>query len=737
MKHLVKFAYCLLFSLLAVACKQADAESDVMEMPSLTLYSEENMVAEATQGSVYIRFVASADWTVTVPTEAMGWCMPAAYNGSPGERELEVVLARNDQDRERNARITISCGKESLSVFIVQKQENSLTVSADRFEVKPEGGIIAIEVKANVDYAWEMEYGMSDWVAQVDEAEAQRRGVQTRYAVTRALTTETLYFRVQPNDRDLIRTGSIVFYAPDKTGPDGLPLEEVVNIYQHEKSILLLEESEASISDRGGQLWVDISSNVDFDVQLPAEGWIQRDASTRIASSHTLCFTVQPNDTYDVREADIVFYQKDNPDLADTLHVVQAQNEAVILGSDVLEVAQEGGVVEVLVKSNVDVELYIFDGYADWLKQVDTKLQTRALTENRFYLEVAPNPYYDERKGSVLVRGNGESYHQQELKIVQGQRRHLEMNSDTLVVEPEGEELYLSFRTSVDYEVELTADWLHLPQTRGLDSRGISVTVDPYTDVNQPLRQALVIVKDTKSALADTTVIRQKPLLHGVYNVDPAGTLPDLVPEDQKLEMRALKVSGKINGTDIHLIREMSGGGDNGRRTGGKVTSLDLSGAEIVGGGEAYYGRWGSGAVIPTPGTYWYTCDSGMYTDRPNGWTENYYSEGVGAYMFYLCKLTTLILPDNIRRIGESSFRSCKIERLTLPATVTTIGKEAFVYSSLQVLHVKAQVPPQLEADALKVDGTLTVYVPSEAVDDYKTAEGWKDLTIMSESALD
>ena len=126
-----------------------------------------------------------------------------------------------------------------------------------------------------------------------------------------------------------------------------------------------------------------------------------------------------------------------------------------------------------------------------------------------------------------------------------------------------------------------------------------------------------------------------------------------------------------------------------------------------------------------------------MYSDRPNGWTENYYSEGIGAYMFYLCKLTTLILPDNIRRIGESSFRSCKIERLTLPATVTTIGKEAFVYSSLQVLHVKAQVPPQLEADALKVDGTLTVYVPSEAVDDYKTAEGWKDLTIMSESALD
>lgn len=733
MKDMVKFVYVVLFGLLFVACRQTEDMAEAVQTPTLTLYSEENMVADAVQGSVCIRFVASADWTVSVPTEVMGWCMPVAYSGSPGERELEVVLARNDQDRDRNARITISCGKESLSVFIVQKQENSLTVSADRFEVKPEGGIIAIEVKANVDYAWEMEYGMSDWVAQVDEAEALRTGVQTRYAVTRALTTETLYFRVQPNDRDLIRTGSIVFYAPDKTGADGLPLEEVVNIYQHEKSVLLLEESEVSISDRGGQLWVDISSNVDFDVQLPAEGWIQRDASTRSASSHTLCFTVQPNDTYDVREADIVFYQKDNPDLADTLHVVQAQNEAVILGSDVLEVAQEGGVVEVLVQSNVDVELYISDGYADWLKQVDTRLQTRALTENRFYLEVAPNPSYNEREGFVLVRGNGESYHQQELKIVQGQRRYLEMDEDTLVVEPEGGELSVAFRTSVDYEVELTADWLHLPQTRGLYSRGVSVTVDPYTDINQPLRQALVIVKDTKSALADTTVIRQKPLLHGVYNVDPAGTLPDLVPEDQKLEMRALKVSGKLNGTDIHLIREMSGGGDNGKRTGGKVASLDLSGAEIVGGGEAYYGKWGSGAMIPTPGTYWYTCDNGMYTDNPNGWTQNFYSEGIGAYMFYLCRLTTIILPDNVRRIGEYAFESCTIERLTLPATVTAIGKEAFAYSQLRELHVKAEVPPQLDTDALKVEGTLTVYVPAKAVDAYKAAEGWKELNIRAE----
>ena len=738
MKLIVKLSYCILLVLLSVACKQQqDMETDLPESVELTLHSEQEPVVKSDGGEMFIRFYASSAWTVSVPEEASGWCLPAQTAGEAGEVELLVMLSFNDQTDDRNARITVTCGTKTFSVFIVQKQRNALTVSTNRFELEPGGGIIAVEVKSNVAYGWEMDYGMDKWVVQVDEAEAAQNCVLTRYAPTRALASEVLYFRILPNTDIDVRTGSIVFYAEGETGSDGLPLEEVVNIYQREKDVVMLTEPVASMADEGGWLEVEINSNVDFEVQMPGVDWIQQNSVTRAISSHTLYFKVLANDTYDVREADLVFRQKGNPALADTLHVVQAEKEGLVLGRNVIEVSQDGEIVEVLVKANVETELSISDLYSGWLKQVDTSLKTRALTENRYYLEVASNPSYDERIGYVLVRGKDDKYLQQELKIVQGQQRYLEFEKDTLVVEPEGDDLYLYLRTSVDYVVELTTGWLQTSSTRSLIRSGVSVMVKPYTDVNQPMREGMVIVKDAKSALADTAFIMQKPLLHGEYVVDPAGSLPDLIPDDQKLEMRVLKLSGKLNGTDIHFIREMAGYTDNDKVTGGRLYVLDLSGTEIVGGGDAYYSRWGSGAMIPTPVSYWYTSDSGSWEEKPGGSRTLYYSEGIGTNMFRLSRLTNLVLPQGFSVIGEEAFYGCHVTHLTLPETVTNIGKNAFYGSKLQTLHVKALVPPQVDEGALRVEaGTLTVYVPFQSVEAYKAAAGWKDVIVLSEEEM-
>ena len=60
-------------------------------------------------------------------------------------------------------------------------------------------------------------------------------------------------------------------------------------------------------------------------------------------------------------------------------------------------------------------------------------------------------------------------------------------------------------------------------------------------------------------------------------HVETAGTLSTLLTTCET----TLKVTGSINGTDVKYLRELINGG--------KVTSLDLSGASIVSGGEAYF----------------------------------------------------------------------------------------------------------------------------------------------------
>ena len=131
-----------------------------------------------------------------------------------------------------------------------------------------------------------------------------------------------------------------------------------------------------------------------------------------------------------------------------------------------------------------------------------------------------------------------------------------------------------------------------------------------------------------------------------------AGTLPDRIDASKKYLITNLKLVGEINGTDWKMIREMAGSNYNGYSTEGKLSTLDLSEAKIVKGGDSYY-------------------------SGDNCYTSN---DEIGEYAFHDCSgLTSLTLPSSITSIGESAFRNCHgLTSLTLPAGITRIGSYAF-----------------------------------------------------------
>lgn len=68
-------------------------------------------------------------------------------------------------------------------------------------------------------------------------------------------------------------------------------------------------------------------------------------------------------------------------------------------------------------------------------------------------------------------------------------------------------------------------------------------------------------------------------------NVATAGTLPSLIPSSSKFQIKNLTLTGYLNGTDILYIREMAGRQLSSQITEGKLSTLDLSGSNIVKGG--------------------------------------------------------------------------------------------------------------------------------------------------------
>lgn len=182
-----------------------------------------------------------------------------------------------------------------------------------------------------------------------------------------------------------------------------------------------------------------------------------------------------------------------------------------------------------------------------------------------------------------------------------------------------------------------------------------------------------------------------------IINVIQAGHLCD------DLTDKAIKatITGNINSTDFKYMREMINDGN--------LLSIDLSGATVVRGGTPYYEN---------------------YSSRANG---------TGDYTFHgFKKLTSMILPNGLVKIGSNSFAHSGLKMINIPDKVTTINGDAFAYcdkltkviigESVQTIaqggfysspvkdaYVKALTPPSVSNYLFSSKPTIHVYARSLA----------------------
>lgn len=96
---------------------------------------------------------------------------------------------------------------------------------------------------------------------------------------------------------------------------------------------------------------------------------------------------------------------------------------------------------------------------------------------------------------------------------------------------------------------------------------------------------------------------------------------------------------------------------------------------------------------------------------------------------FHCTGLTSVIIGNSVTVIKEDAFRECSsLTEITIPNNVTKIGNCAF-YScdSLQSITILATTPPSLDSSSAfySISSSAKIYVPSESVDAYKTAQYW------------
>ena len=492
-KHL--FLFTTLMFLVFAACSSGGGEDEPAptpqptpkpETPTITLdssISSSGVSFSNGNGEQSISFTASTDWTLSIAEVRSGtsWCTPSATSGPKGDATVKFTVKENTEYDDRSVSVTIKAGTASKSFKITQKGVDALLVTSSTFEVDKAGGSIEVEVKSNINYQIEIAEAAKSWITETN---------------SRALTTKKHKFAIAASEEYDKREGEIYIKSGDK--------KETVKVYQSGGAVLVLSNKEYTVSDAGETITVDIKSNFEYGVQMPNVDWISETSASRGMSSHTIKYTIAPNETYDIRSAEIVFYDK-NSTLKDTVTIKQAQKNAIILSEKSVTVASTESTLEVKVNTNIDFTTKILD--ADWISEITS---SRGLTEQVKRFKVSANSTQSSRTGQVAFV-NASTGISDTLTITQSQDNALIVSQKSYDVSATGTTIDVKYQSNVDVEYEIPSEyssWISaVPSSRGLTEYTQSFVISANGGYDS--REGSIIFKDKNGTLKEVVTIKQ------------------------------------------------------------------------------------------------------------------------------------------------------------------------------------------------------------------------------------
>ena len=676
----------MLAGLLFMFASCSDGGSDSPETPkpqpqpeanaSITLDSDitsSGLVFDEQGGEKSVSFTTNKDWTLSIAATTRGtsWCTASEESGSKGDVTIKFTVTENTEIEDRSVAVTIKAGTASQTFKIAQKGVDALLVTTSTFEVPQEGGTIDVEVKANIDYQLEIAETAKGWITE---------------ATSRALTAKKHSFAIAVNEESEKREGEIYIKSGDKL--------ETVKVYQAGGALILLSQNEYTVSDAGETITVDVKSNVEYGVQMPDVDWIVDEASTRGMSSHTLQYTILPNDTYDSRSAEIIFYDK-NSDLKETLTITQVQMDAIILSQKEINVAKEGETIEVKVNTNVDFEVQI-PSDVTWITQTDS----RALTEKSIYLNIAENTGDDARKAEILFI-NKESQISESYII-----------SQAGAVKAGYADGVVTIATAGTMKELLGDDYLNITSLK---------VVGPINgDDVYYLRQMLggCNFSETKWGklttldLSEVEIVGSTLIYYGIYSTrfDEIGDYMFYDCENlQNISLPNAAIIGDFAFSQCDALTEVT--------IPNSVYSI----------GEAAFSNCDALTKV-TIGNSVHTIGRNAFLYTPL--TEITIPDGVkiiGYRAFYYCNaLTKATIGNGV--IGDEAFYGCGLTEVTLGDGVTLIGLDTFCRCSINILYSYATTPPELTSEYYSysfkngVELGATLYVPAGCGEAYKSS---------------
>lgn len=491
---------------ICVSCSEDPVVPEVSVADGTVNYFSESMDFPSIGGTKVLNFTSNVKWTLKVSDaqNTASWCTLSQSEGGAGSYNIAITTGENAGYNDRNVVLVFTAGDLTRNVIVNQKQKDAITLTTDRFEVSEEGGQITVETKSNVNYSVEIPSQYQSWIKPVSQ--------------TRALTSKKLSFDILESKEYDKREGEIIFSSGD--------IVERVKVYQSGKAILVLSQNEYTLGSEGGIMYVDISSNFEFDVDMPDVEWVKM-AATRTVSSHTLAFQVEENPTYDDRETIIVF-KDTKSEKKESVSIKQRQKDAIILSNEKMEIGQEGGNISVSVNTNVDYTVEI-PAFCGWI----SVSSTRALSPQTSTFFIEENTELDKREGEIYFIHEDIA---DTLKIYQSGGAILVLNKNSYELEGGAATISVELKSNIEYTVSISEDWISEVSTRAVSSSTKNFNISTNKTGKSRTGEITFMTSDGKKS--STVTITQASLI-----------------EANSLSIKFTNTSGTIN-SDLYIGKD-------------------------------------------------------------------------------------------------------------------------------------------------------------------------------------
>lgn len=410
-----------------------------------------------------------ADWLTIEPSEGKGSC------------SITLTASASDLYDDRNTVITVYAGDKTETFTVTQKYSEALLVTKNKFDIPQEGGELTVEVQSNISYDIVIDEDCQLWITEAPSS--------------KALNTYTHTFSVASNQDTTKREGRI-----EIIGSNGKT--ETVNIYQAQKDELVLSKSEETVPAKGGEVRVQLRSNVDYEVTVPEDvDWVEQLQSDK---ADELVFNVMPNSETSTREAEITVKDK-NSDLSQIFTIIQTSG-SIVLDETYFEVPARGDTLDVVFTSDVEYELIIGEDDASWV----TYEETNSVDSHQHNLRIfiGPNTVNEIRTAEIDIKDKNSDLSQTiTIKQIVGS---IILEDSYLEVDAKGGSIEVNLSTDIDFEVIIpeNIDWVTRIETKSLEKRTFNLNVLPNSQTEE--REAKITVKDINSDVSQPLTIKQK-----------------------------------------------------------------------------------------------------------------------------------------------------------------------------------------------------------------------------------